>query len=750
MTQLPTTIREPVTPPAPALPGPAVETSVSFQDVVSILRRRLILILFLLVVFAGLATGGWFVAYRYFPLYPGEALVECISDKPKPVFTAADQALNQKEFERFVMTQAAFAKSPDVLMDVLRTAEVQDSQWYRDHKGPRVLLDFEELVRAVPVRGTNLLRISVETRSENDPHVIVNQLTEHYLSKIKENNVGAFRRERTSYQNDLEAVNKQIGDKQAQLLELQTRLPPGFAGFESNVAAVGYGEAKEAVAQLELTTQELEGLYSVYSQPGGAALSPEDIQFVEADPTIAALSNQLFAVRQQLAVERGELGANHQEVKRLEQTQTVIEEQLAKLRQQKSTEVRAFRQEQVQTAWLTSQHALLLARERLADAEAYIADMDTVATQYRLLEEELELLKEKRAQINDYIDEVERIVRERSAIRVEPRQMAIPPLERSFPSLVLLPAGWLLALVLAIGIPLALELVDTSLRTPVDMARHLRVPVLGVLPHADDEEIDIKRLETAAEDAPRSMFAEVFRTIRTNLQFAAPADRQRSIVITSPRPEDGKTTVACNLAIAVAAGGRRVLLVDANLRRPAVHRVFSVQSDGGLSDVLVGGAKLVDVVRQTGHPNLEVLAAGRLPPNPAELLASSEMKELIAEAVRMYDQVLLDAPPVLLASDACALGANTDGVILVCRAKVNSRGIGSRACGLLHHVEAHIFGAVLNAAQVRRGGYFREQLRTYYDYQADDAEAYGGKVAALPRREEGAQVGDDSTDRGRA
>ncbi len=750
MTQLPTTIREPVAPPVPMSPAPAGETGVSFQDVVSIMRRRLVLIVFLFVVFAGLATGGWLIAWRYFPLYPGEALVECISDKPKPVFTAADQALNQQEFERFVMTQAAFVKSPNVLMDVLRTAEVQDTQWYEKHKGPRLLLEFEELVSAVPVRGTNLLRVAVETRSEDDPHVVVNQLVEHYLSQVKENNVGAFRRERSSYQDDLEAVNNQISDKQVQLLELQSRLPPGFAGFESDAAAAGYAEAKQAVAELELTTQELEGLYGVYSQPAGAALSPEDVQFVEADPTIAMLSNQLFAVRQQLAVERGELGANHQEVKRLEQTQEVIEEELAKLRQQKMNEVRAFRQEQVQTAYLTSQHALLLARERLADAEAYMADMDAVATQYRLLQEDLELLKEKRAQINDYIDEVERIIRERSAIRVEPRQMAIPPLERSFPSLVLLPAGWVLALVLALGIPLALELVDTSLRTPMDMTRHLRVPVLGVIPHADDEEVDIKRLETAAEDAPRSMFAEVFRTIRTNLQFAAPADRQRSVVITSPRPEDGKTTVACNLAIAQAAAGRRVLLVDANLRKPAIHQIFSAQQDGGLSDVLVGTAKLSDVVRRTERPNLDILAAGRLPPNPAELLASSEMKELIDEATRTYDQVILDTPPVLLASDACALASKADGVILVCRAKVNSRGIGSRACGLLHHVDAHVFGAILNAAQVRRGGYFREQLRTFYDYQADDAEAYGAKRAVLPAAKGSSAAGDDSPGHGRA
>jgi len=731
MTQLPATVREPIAaPPSGASPS-AGERNVTFQDVLSILKRRLVLVIFLLLFFGALASGAWILGYFYFPLYPGEAFVECISDKPKPVFTTADLALNQKEFERFVLTQAQFVKSPNVLMEVLKTAEVKATDWYARHQED-LLLEFEDLVRAAPYRGTNLMRISVETRSPDDPHKIVNKIVEHYLAQAQENNVGSFRRERDSYRSELETVANQIRDKREQLLALQKRMPPGFTSFESDASAQAYTDAKTAVAELELTTQELESLYNIYASPQGAALSPEDLQFVEADPTVAALSNQLYLVEQQLAIERERLGANHRDVERLEQTRAVVDEELTKLRQQKSGDVRRFREEQVQTAWLTSQQSLLLARERLADAEAYMADMDSVVAQYRLLEEEITTLKEKRDKINEYIDDVERIIRERSAIRVEPRQNAIPPLERSFPRPILLVAGWMIVLVLAFGIPLLLEFVDQSLRTPLDVARHLRLPLLGVLPDADDEEIDIDKLETAAQDVPQSMFAEVFRGIRTNLHFASPADRQRSMVITSPRPEDGKTTVACNLAMVLAAGGRRVLLVDANLRRPAIHRVFRNEGKGGLSNILVGDGRLGDLAYRTKVANLDVLACGTLPPNPAELLESPQMTRFIEEATKAYDQVIVDAPPVLLASDACILAGKTDGVILVCRARVDSRGIGARACDLLRRVEAHIFGGILNAAQVRRGGYFREQLRTFYEYRAGDKESYGAMPGSLP------------------
>jgi capsular exopolysaccharide synthesis family protein len=243
--------------------------------------------------------------------------------------------------------------------------------------------------------------------------------------------------------------------------------------------------------------------------------------------------------------------------------------------------------------------------------------------------------------------------------------------------------------------------------------------MLGLIPHTDDEEVAIERIETAVRDVPRSMVAEAFRRTRTNLQFSAPAESQRSIVVTSPRPDDGKTTVACNLAMAVAQGGRRVLLVDANFRRPRLTHIFENSPDKGLSNLLIGDGTLSSSAVQTNVPMLDLLGSGPTPPNPVELLNSEPARALLVEAIGKYDQVIIDTAPVLLASDALVLGPAVDGVILVVRAKLNSRGIARRACGLLTDVGAHLFGAVLNAAQVTRGGYFREQLRAYYDYQAD-------------------------------
>jgi capsular exopolysaccharide synthesis family protein len=174
--------------------------------------------------------------------------------------------------------------------------------------------------------------------------------------------------------------------------------------------------------------------------------------------------------------------------------------------------------------------------------------------------------------------------------------------------------------------------------------------------------------------------------------------------------------------------------VDANFRRPAVHRFFPIKSSGGLSNILIGSGTVRDYLSTTDIPNMDVLGSGPMPPSPAELVSSPQMRDFIAEVTEMYDQVILDAPPVLLATDAALLASRTNGAIVVLRANANSRGIANRSFGMIRHVNAHLFGTILNATQIRRGGYFREQLRTFYDYRLD--EDGDGQGRALPESDE--------------
>jgi capsular exopolysaccharide synthesis family protein len=475
----------------------------------------------------------------------------------------------------------------------------------------------------------------------------------------------------------------------------------------------------EQVGILQLELAQLEQYRSIYNDPQGVAATAEDRGFVELDPQVNELALYLFRLEQQRAADEEIYGGEHEVLKQLDAQIRAAEAQLAELRMEKLQQRRADMRAATNTAYDNTRLALFSAQENLARAESALQDQDRLLFDYVNLEGEIEQKTEYLLQLDNYAKSLSRVKTQRTAINVSIAQPAIDPLERSSPSPLLLPVGFLLALLMAVGIPLALEMLDTSVRTSQDIVRHLDIAMLGVIPDTDDEEVPISQVESAVRDAPGSMVAEAFRRIRTSLQFAAPAERQRSIVVTSPRPQDGKTTVACNLAMAVAQGGRRVLLVDANFRRPSVHRILDKARPEGLSNLLIGQGSLADSVVKTDMPLLDVLGSGPTPPNPVELLGSEPFRALLQEAISTYDQVIIDTAPVLLASDAAVLAAAVDGVVLVVRAKQDSRGMARRACTLLTDVGGHLFGAVLNAAQAQRGGYFREQLRTYYDYQAD-------------------------------
>jgi capsular exopolysaccharide synthesis family protein len=291
------------------------------------------------------------------------------------------------------------------------------------------------------------------------------------------------------------------------------------------------------------------------------------------------------------------------------------------------------------------------------------------------------------------------------------------PVEPSFPKLaIMIPLGVLLGLVSGIGLAVLLEFVDTSIRRPSDVAQKLDIPLLGIIPHADDVEDDFEDVRTALLTHRDSLMGETFRQIRTNLQFSGPTQQHKTLLITSASPEDGRTTVAVNLAVAVANAGSKVLLIDANFRQPAIAELFPQAPEGGLSSALVEQAHWQESVAEV-EPNLHVMGAGPLPPNPAELLGSQRMAALLQEVGSQYDQVIIDGAPCLVVTDSVILSRSVDAVLLVLRAGVNTHGVASKVRGMLRTVDAHVVGAVLNSVRAMAGGYLRKNYDAYYDYQ---------------------------------
>ena len=296
--------------------------------------------------------------------------------------------------------------------------------------------------------------------------------------------------------------------------------------------------------------------------------------------------------------------------------------------------------------------------------------------------------------------------------------------------------GGMLGLALGIGLVLLMEYMDTSLKNIHDIEQFLGLPVLGLIPAIDQEDVASQtgngRTTNGATSIaerlishhlPKSPISEAYRILRTNLQFLNPDAPLKTILVTSSGPSEGKTTTAANLAITMAQVGSRTLIVDADLRRPMVNGVFGIPQEPGLTELLVKGGDLQKAMVSTDIENLFILPAGTIPPNPSELLSSQKMKRLIQEMKNCCDLVILDCPPVITVTDAAVLAAEADCVVLVIHSGKTDREAARRAKGLLTNVKAKIAGTVLNnISSDMLAGY-----SYYYHYYYEDGQRKKGE-----------------------
>lgn len=275
----------------------------------------------------------------------------------------------------------------------------------------------------------------------------------------------------------------------------------------------------------------------------------------------------------------------------------------------------------------------------------------------------------------------------------------------------------LIGLGLGLGLVFGLEYIDDSLRFPDEVTSGLGLPFFGLVPSASWDPEDLRSHMLSNIDQ-KSGLAEAYRNLRSALLFSGAEDRVRTLALTSAVPKEGKTTTTLNLAVCLAQAGSRVLLVDGDLRRGELHKFFGLEGGRGFSDILVGQAKPEAVIQRTGLPNLDLIATGPFPPNPAEIVLRPELNVFLEYAKRTYDRILVDCPPVMAVSEAGILASLVDGVLVVVWAGQTSRKLAQLAVQLLRERGANILGCVLNNLDFGRVGYY--YYSTYYGYYDSD------------------------------
>jgi tyrosine-protein kinase Etk/Wzc len=306
--------------------------------------------------------------------------------------------------------------------------------------------------------------------------------------------------------------------------------------------------------------------------------------------------------------------------------------------------------------------------------------------------------------------------------------------------------GILFGLSIGVGIAFLLEILDDTVKTGDDIER-LSLTLLGTIPLVHTEQIirrlrkqgkqftdaDLHRVEAKmiTRFSPKSPVSEAYRSLRTNIQFADIDKPKRVILMTSTTSKEGKSTTAVNLSVTLAQTGSRVLLVDSDLRRPNIHNFFAFDKTYGLTNVLIGSLSLDDVIKTTEVENLDVITAGDIPPNPAELVASEKMKKFIDDVRAKYDYVILDSPPTIAVTDAAVLATRVDGTLMVVSSGTVNRKEVMRAVSLIKNVRSSIMGVVLNGLDVKKiygSYYYYFHYYQYYYYYGSESKKHKKKV----------------------
>ena len=691
------------------------EGGLSGRDVLRIVRKRKWIIILSLAICFGMSILVTYLWRRHAPFYTATAVLQVRT--PETTILRAERGVVPIAWiDSLTATYVSQIKTHDVLQAATSTERVRNTQWLQNSPDDAIERLAEDL-SVSPRVGSPLITASMTGMNKTELPEIVNAVVDAAQARSREQASGSK-----------QAQVRQLTSEQASLVETRDRRRAEKAALvrdsevpdlleRTNVLTIKLHtlspQVTEYVRELAQADRQIE-LIKEQDKSGAIRTLPAVLQALDYDPALRQLRAMMLARLAEKENLEQRFGPKHRSVQ-------------SYLARQKSLEAQVVGREQIlrdgqvssMVANAEARKAIILEgltklREELRLVDISVRGLRATHNAYVLLEAQDQSLTEQINRIDD------RLVDLRMLLKADPPldifQRAVIPREPSWPTWpVMLPLGALLGLVIGFGLSFLLEFVDTSIKGPSDIARRVDLPLLGMVPHVDDLEENIRDLRLAFSTHPNSLVSEAFRQVRTCLLFSGPVSQRKSLLITSPLPEDGRTTVTLNLAAAIARGGRKVLVVDANFRQPAIRKLFPACPEGGLSSALVGQAAWRDMVQEL-EPNLNVMSSGPLPPNPGELLGSEQMNTVLGEMVADYDQILFDAAPCLLVTDAAALSTLVDGVVLVVRAGANTSGIVQRTRETLTRIGAHVVGVVLNGVRTVAGGYLRKNYEAFYDY----------------------------------
>jgi polysaccharide biosynthesis transport protein len=664
--------------------------------------------------------------FKTTPIYDGVARI-AINHESSGALPFKDTTSNSPDYEDTIETQIRILKSDNLAMRVIRKLGLDKNPKFTDisktHATPNelgaapvidskqetMLIDtFRVGLKVVAINNTRLIEIHYLSPDSHLAADIVNAL----VSAFKEQNY------ETKFQSTLETADwltKQLND-----LKLQVETSEGkLIRFQREKGIVGIDDKQN------LTTSKLDELSKELINAGADRIQKEaNYKFAEAgNPELMGQSSGMLAslrerestLKQQYAQLKTQFGAAYPKVLEVKNQLDEVQSDIAAEGGRMAS--------QIKNEYLAAQQREDLVRTEMETQEREANELNQNAIEFNILKRDVDANRQLYEGLLQKLKEatLEAGLRSSNVRIVDSARVPLVPSSPDIPRN--LGIGFILGLSGGIGLAFMLESLDNTVRTPEQAELASGWPALGVVPQflrADTRSLQPARLslakvELVAYNRPKSAAAESYRSLRTSILLSALDSPPKVLLVTSPLPQEGKTTTSANCAIVLAQRGSRVLLVDADMRRPGVSRAFGLDRDGGgLSTVLEGTTRMESVATFYPEvPSLCILPAGPLPLHPAELLGGSKMKSLIAQWRKDYDHVIIDTPPALSVTDPVILSVEADSVILVIRSGKTTKDALRRAADLFWQVNAPAMGVVVNGIDLGSPDH-------YYYY-------YGGK-----------------------
>ena len=576
----------------------------------------------------------------------------------------------------------------------------------------RIIDAFLGRLSVSPVKNSRLVDVAFSSPDPGIAATVANTLARQYIEQNLEYRFLSTKEASDWLGQQLAVERKKLEDSELALQLYREKGDAVALEDRQNIVVQRLADLNSAYTKARTDRFEKEALYNQLKGLENDRTALDTFPAILSNAFIQQLKSQLADLQRQQAQMADRLGEKHPDM--IKQS-SAIQSTEAKLSAEISKVVQSVRNE-----FLSAQAQERSLSEALNAQKADALSLNRTGIEYGVLRREAESNKQmyetlmQRAKETGISGELKT-----SNIRVVdqaevPRAPISPNKSRD------LLLGFLGGIIAGVGLALFVGSLDNNVKNPDEIKQYLGLSFLGLVPAISGKELVDGRSPLLVDAVPQN-FAEAFRGIRTNVMFSSAEEGPRSVVVTSTQPFEGKTIVAANLAMSLAQTGQRVLLIDADMRKPRQHDLMNVEQDPGLSSLLVGRAKAADAIRTSAAGNLWVLPAGPNPPNPAELLGSTRFKELLKALGQHFDWLVVDSPPVMAVTDASVIGHLTTGVVFVIGSEQVNRHTARTAVDQLRASKATILGSVLNRVNVRKNPYY------YAHYYKQD---YAGYYAA--------------------